>query len=205
MGGSSSIVGSSSIDTGRFLYESAKWSYTTPLFGVEASGTGSTLLLQNGSTNDNSTTATDLTYSTLVPAAILTSYRNGPLVLSNNSRYFMKQTVASGTGVYQGAYMVMRTSAPTNSNAPTLIYPSDGHLSFTTGVGATINPTTLNDNGYTVESCTVSPALPAGLTLNNSTCVVDGIPTATSSSKLYQITVTNSQGSSTTFVEMKVQ
>lgn len=56
----------------------------------------------------------------------------------------------------------------------------------------------------TIESCTVSPSLPAGLTLNSSTCVVSGTPTVATAYTEYTITATNSTGSSTATLSFAV-
>lgn len=51
--------------------------------------------------------------------------------------------------------------------------------------------------GDPVQGFTVSPALPAGLTLNPTTGVVSGTPTATAASTVYTLSATNSGGSAT--------
>lgn len=72
-------------------------------------------------------------------------------------------------------------------------------LSYTGALGTngavnnfmSVSPTTFNTNGVPAQSCTISPALPAGLSINNSTCVISGIPTATLSATTYTITLSN--------------
>ena len=59
-------------------------------------------------------------------------------------------------------------------------------------------------SGGTVTSWSVSPALPAGLSLDNSTGAISGTPTAITSSATYTITATNAGGSDSTSVVIVV-
>jgi len=56
----------------------------------------------------------------------------------------------------------------------------------------------------TVAGFTVSPALPAGLSLNPSTGAISGTPTAVTSSATYAVTASNSAGSATTTLTISV-
>jgi len=58
--------------------------------------------------------------------------------------------------------------------------------------------------GSLVTSCTISPALPTGLTINNTSCAVGGTPTILSSSTNYTVTATNSVGSTTASINITV-
>jgi len=55
--------------------------------------------------------------------------------------------------------------------------------------------------GGTIASWAISPALPTGVTLNNTTGVISGTPSVTSTQKTYTLTATDSTGSTgnTTF------
>ena len=59
---------------------------------------------------------------------------------------------------------------------------------------STLTPTT---SGGTVTSWSVSPSLPAGLSLDSSTGAISGTPTAVTSSAAYTITASNTGGSDT--------
>jgi hypothetical protein len=88
-----------------------------------------------------------------------------------------------------------------NDVAPTLSY-TGGPYTFTSGTTITaVTPTT---GGGTITSCTSSPNLPIGLSLNNTTCVLSGTPTATAAAANYTITATNSGGSATSTVNITV-
>ena len=56
-----------------------------------------------------------------------------------------------------------------------------------------------------VTSCSVSPALPTGLSLNTTTCVLSGTPSNIQNSTNYTITATNSIGSSTASISISIQ
>ncbi|EQA38164.1 NHL repeat protein [Leptospira inadai serovar Lyme str. 10] len=53
-------------------------------------------------------------------------------------------------------------------------------------------------NGITIANCTVSPALPPGLSLNPTTCTISGTPTAGSPSTTYTLTATDGNGGTAT-------
>jgi len=70
-------------------------------------------------------------------------------------------------------------------------------------VGTPISSLTPTVTG-TVTSYSVSPALPLGLTLNASSGVISGTPSAVASSADYTVTVTNGTGSTTATVTIEV-
>ncbi len=75
-----------------------------------------------------------------------------------------------------------------------------GTTSFTTGVAVNISATTSG----VVTSCAVSPALPAGLNFNTTTCAITGTPTGISPATNYTITASNASGSANTTVTIAV-
>jgi hypothetical protein len=87
------------------------------------------------------------------------------------------------------------TPAPAN-----LVYPQ---TTVTVTVGQAIASNTPSVTG-TVTSYSISPALPAGLTLNTSTGAISGTPTAAIASTTFTITATNSAGSTTATVQIVV-
>jgi feruloyl esterase len=75
-------------------------------------------------------------------------------------------------------------------------------LSYTTATavytkGVQIAPNNPTSSGGAVSSYTVSPAIPAGLSLGSTTGVVSGTPTAVTTLASYTVTATNSAGSTT--------
>jgi hypothetical protein len=55
-------------------------------------------------------------------------------------------------------------------------------------IGSAITDITFSNSGSTIASCTVAPALPAGLSIDNTTCTVSGIPTEVRTTTLYMVT-----------------
>jgi uncharacterized repeat protein (TIGR01451 family) len=110
------------------------------------------------------------------------------------------------------AYTITASNAYGNTNvivtitaqlyAPSSIsFPFPGGvINYTTGVAVNV---AANISGI-VTSCSVNPSLPAGLTLNTTTCAITGTPTGTSPATNYTITASNSSGSRNTTVTIGV-
>ena len=88
-----------------------------------------------------------------------------------------------------------RTPAPTN-----LVYPQAA-IAVTLGQAITADMPTVTG---TVTSYSVSPTLPAGVSLSTSTGAISGTPTAASAQTSYTITATNVSGSTTATVQITV-
>ncbi len=69
----------------------------------------------------------------------------------------------------------------------------------------TIPQNTPTNSGGAVGSYSVAPTLPAGLSLNSSTGVISGTPTAVTATANYTVTATNSVGSTTASVSITVK
>ncbi len=122
-------------------------------------------------------------------------------------------TINSGTGEISGTATVLSPSATytltanngtgftTTTMQITVVDVIPSQLSYATPVGLvrTQAMTSLSPSvqGGTVLSYSVSPALPAGLSLNTSTGVITGTPTAVTAQATYTITATNTGGSTT--------
>jgi len=70
--------------------------------------------------------------------------------------------------------------------------------------GVAITPNAPSHGGGAVISYSVSPSLPAGLSLSTSTGVVSGTPTAITASASYTVTATNDGGSTTATLSLAV-
>jgi hypothetical protein len=116
--------------------------------------------------------------------------------LSGATNYTITPTGAMGAGNPIIISIAVVDVAPTSLTASTIgaiqqnvaITP----INFTFGGGGTLT------------SCSVDPALPAGLSLNTTTCEISGTPTGTADSTTYNITATNSGGSTTTSITFAV-
>ena len=70
--------------------------------------------------------------------------------------------------------------------------------------GTAITPNTPSQTGGAVASYSVSPALPAGLTLNTVSGVITGTPTTATAAASYTITATNAAGFTTASLSITV-
>lgn len=105
------------------------------------------------------------------------------------------------TGTNSGGTSSQTLTLAVIQPAPTIVYvPSSATLT----VGTAMTPLNVVNTGGAITSCTASPALPAGLSINSTTCAITGTPTAIMASALYAVTATNATGSSTTSVTLKV-
>jgi hypothetical protein len=108
------------------------------------------------------------------------------------------------------AYTIVATNAAGDSpdatvtltigaGVPELSYQGATGTTGTFGVAMQVAPTTLTANGAAVTQCgptADSPALPAGLSVDPTTCVISGTPTAASAAAQYTIVAASSAGSS---------
>ena len=122
--------------------------------------------------------------------------------LTNGTPYTF--TVAAVNAVGTGPASL--PSSPVTPAAPTT--PPSG-LTYATNpavytVGAAILPDVPSSSGGAVASYSVSPALPAGLSLSSLTGVLSGTPTAIAATATYTVTATNSVGSTTAALSITV-
>ncbi len=76
---------------------------------------------------------------------------------------------------------------------------------YTFSLPGAVSTGTPSISGSPLSSCTISPALPAGMSINNSNCTVSGTPTDPLPLTNYTITATNAAGSTTANISMKIQ
>jgi Putative Ig domain len=100
----------------------------------------------------------------------------------------------SGSGSDGGTGGVTPPSGLTYSTNPALY-----------SVGVTITPNSPSTSGGAVVGYAVSPALPAGLTLDAATGIISGKPTAAAAQANYKVTAANAGGSTTDDVTITVQ
>ena len=80
-------------------------------------------------------------------------------------------------------------------NAPQISYSSG---SYTFSIGNSTSTTGIpSRTAGAIQNCIISPALPAGLNLNTSTCEISGTPSVPSATDTYTITPSNGAGSGT--------
>ncbi|MEM5310813.1 kelch repeat-containing protein [Paraburkholderia sp. JHI869] len=119
-------------------------------------------------------------------------------------------TAASATALYTvtGSNSVDSVQAQLNIEVQSLIQPPTGlTFSDTAPVFVVGQPVVYDDpkaSGGEITSFTVSPALPAGLSLNALTGVISGTPTTAQAQAIYTITGSNSAGSVSASIAIEV-
>ena len=162
-------------------------SYTTPnVYTV-----GSTITALNPTSTGG--IITQYTIGPSLPAGLTINPTTGvisgtPTAVSSQTSYTVTGTNASGT-VTATVVITVNVAAPASLsyNTPNI---------YTLGGGAitALNPTS---TGGTITQYTIGPSLPAGLSINPTTGVISGTPTAASGQTTYTVTGTNSTGSVT--------
>jgi len=146
-------------------------------------------------------------FDNLLPALGSTTVAAGATVSLTASRAFSSSDVTGqwesystyqdSAGAWHDAASVFFTmSAPI---APTLSYSGTTGTTGTAGSFMSVSPTTLKANGAPVTVCTTkagTPALPSGLSVSATTCVISGTPSAASPATVYTLNATNSAGTS---------
>jgi hypothetical protein len=114
------------------------------------------------------------------------------------------QATQAGNATYAAATPVMQsfTVNPAVVTAPTSLTYSTNPAVYT--VQVVIAGNSPSNSGGAITSYSVSPALPAGLTLNISTGEITGTPTATAAAANYTVTGTNAAGHTTASLSITV-
>ncbi len=129
--------------------------------------------------------AQSLTISPALPAGLVFDAATGtisgtPTAVSAATKYTISATYLGGTVVQYSINIAVLAT-------PTIAY-TGSPFAYTSGTAITALTPTLNDANPT--SFAVSPALPAGLTLNTTTGAISGTPTAVLLATSYTVTVT---------------
>jgi hypothetical protein len=170
---------------------------------------------------------TNLSYTTPVSYTQNTQItENTPTVTGTVTSYSVSPALPSGlnlntsTGVISGTPTVtlsatnftITASNSTGSTTATInisiVASAPSNLSYTTPVNYTQNVQITNNVPSvtgTVTSYSISPALPAGLSINSSTGVISGTPTTAISATNFTVTASNSAGSTTATINITIQ
>lgn len=142
----------------------------------------------------------DFNISPALPGGLSLNTRTGvisgtPTATSQETTYTITATNSGGISTTTISIQIQAPAAPAGLN-----YPSPSTYS----VGTTINNLTPTVSGGNVTSYSVSPALPAGLSLNANTGVISGTPSVISNLTDYTITALNIGGSTTAVIRISV-
>ncbi|MDP6195712.1 MAG: putative Ig domain-containing protein, partial [Candidatus Poseidonia sp.] len=118
-----------------------------------------------------------------------------PTAITSSANYLVSATNTGGTDSVFLTIVV-------NDVAPSALTYSPNTFTLTKGTAMTT--VTPSNSGGTVTSYSVSPSLPAGLSLDSSTGAISGTPTAVTSSATYTINATNTGGYDTATVTIVV-
>ena len=151
----------------------------------------------------NSTGGTVLTYgvSPALPAglsldSVLGIISGTPTVITALNTYIVSATNSGGT-------TTVNLSITVNDVPPSSLIYSPNSIIATKG--SAITPLTVTSyNGGTVTGYSISPSLPAGLSLSTSTGTVSGTPTVLSPLAAYTVTATNTGGATTAAISITV-
>ncbi len=96
--------------------------------------------------------------------------------------------------------VVSEYSSSSAATAPSISFASSVYAPTENTAMTAITPTVSG----TITSCTSTPALPTGMSINSTTCAVTGTPTARKTSSLYTITASGSAGSASATITIAV-
>ncbi|MEM7181395.1 MAG: putative Ig domain-containing protein [Spirochaetota bacterium] len=185
--------------------------------------TTATINITVSSVPPSSLTYSGSPYTYTKDAAIAT---NTPTVSGDVTSCAASPTLPTGLTIDSTTCAISGTPTATQSAATYTITASNSYGSTTTTISITIDsvpPSSLTYSGspytYTkttaittntptfsgsVTSCTASPTLPTGLSIDSTTCAISGTPTATQSATDHTITAANSYGSTTATINITV-
>jgi|GEM_PF-2469247 len=136
---------------------------------------------------------TSCSVSPNLPTGLSAYVTNGTCQITGTPTAISAQTSYTLTGTNSGGSGPVSLTITVNDIAPTITLNSAAY-SFVRGSAAQISATL---GGGAVTGCSVSPALPNGITFNSATCSASGTPASISSRSTYTITASNSGGSAT--------
>ncbi len=141
------------------------------------------------------------TVTPTLPAGLALSASSGaitgtPTAMTASASYTVTATNSAGSTTASLTITV-------NDAPPSSVVYSSNPATYTKGVAIPSN--TPSHGGGVVISYSVSPSLPAGLSLSTSTGVISGTPTAIAAFASYTVTATNSGGSTTVSLSLAVK
>jgi hypothetical protein len=166
--------------------------------GGTVSGLSGKIIIQNNDTDSLEITSNgSFTFPTLLSDGATYSVK---LILSEPTSQAC--TISNATGSVQLSDVTNILVTCTTIVPITFNYPNSPYILMRTVSITTITPTF---SGASITNCTANPTLPAGLSLDASTCAISGTPTATQALTTYTISVTHSTGVTSTGISIRVE
>jgi hypothetical protein len=144
-------------------------------------------------------TVTSCSASPVLPTGL--SINNTTCAISGTPTVTQATTIHTITATNAGGNTTASISITVTAAPSALTYSSSSYTFKNNTAIATITPTVTG----TVTSCSASPVLPTGLSINNTTCAISGTPTTNQASTAYTITASNAGGSTTATFSIVVQ
>jgi cytochrome c peroxidase/chitodextrinase len=169
---------------------------TAPVIGTASAGNAQATVSFSAPSSNGGSAITAYEIYANGSSTVIKSGTSSPLVvtgLTNGTAYTFKVKARNAVGL-------SAISAASNSVipvppviAPTINYSLSSLNLYHYQTMTTITP---SRSGSPITSCQSSPTLPAGLSLNQTTCAISGTPSAISSLATYRITARNAGGNS---------
>ncbi|HTG67139.1 MAG TPA: MBG domain-containing protein, partial [Flavobacterium sp.] len=182
---------------------------------------GSTAYTVNVGLNGNSDSCTVTLSASGLPAGASASFSGGSNPTTGSANFIRTLTINTTSGIATGTYTFTVTATDSNCQSgsgpvygngtlivntsctsPTALTYTSNTATYCANVAIIANSP--SNSGGTPTSYSVSPALPAGLSLNTSTGVISGTPTTATAATNYTVTATNSCGSTTKDISITV-
>ena len=145
-------------------------------------------------------TATSFSVSPFLPAGLILNGNTG--IVSGTPTTVAAQASYTVTAASSGGSATTTLTITVNDQPPSTFSYAAGTATYI--VNAPITENDPSSTSGSVTSFSVSPALPAGLSLNTTTGIISGIPTAVTSQTKYTVTATNTGGNATAVVYITV-
>ena len=144
--------------------------------------------------------ATSFSVSPFLPSGLSLNGSTG--IVSGTPTVVAAQASYTVTATSSGGSATTTLTITVNDQPPSAFNYAAGTATYI--VNAPITGNDPSNFSNTVTSFSVSPALPAGLSLNTTTGVISGTPTAVTALTKYTVTATNTGGNSTAVVSIAV-
>ncbi|HNI96081.1 MAG TPA: putative Ig domain-containing protein [Leptospiraceae bacterium] len=142
---------------------------------------------------------TSCTSSPVLPSGLSLNQTNCSLSGTPTSIQSAASYTITASNVYGFATAAISVTV-NNSPLSGLTYSSSSYIFPITAAIAAVTPSVTG----TISNCTITPSLPAGLSLNAANCAISGTPTTASAAANYNVTASNTASSTATTISITV-